>query len=109
MNFEVRATLFFVKRAKHLSKKYHSFKKDLSELIDSLTINPNQGIPLGKDCYKIRMGITSKSKGKSGGARVITNVKIVDNVVFLMDIYDKSEIENITDKHLQGLIDKLPE
>lgn len=28
-----------------------------------------QGEPLGKDCYKIRMAITSKGKGKSGGSR----------------------------------------
>lgn len=109
MNFEVRATLHFVKRAKKLSKRYNSFKQDLDELIDSLSFNPNQGVPLGKYCYKIRMSISSKNKGKSGGARVITNVKIVDNIVFLMDIYDKSEIENITDKQLQGLIDKLSE
>jgi len=29
------------------------------------------GDPLGKGCYKIRVSITSKGKGKSGDARVI--------------------------------------
>jgi hypothetical protein len=28
--------------------------------------NPTQGTPLGKDCYKIRMAISSKNKGKNG-------------------------------------------
>jgi len=46
-------------------------------LIDSLKVEPKQGQPLGKDCYKIRMAITSKGKGKSGGCRIISCVKIV--------------------------------
>ena len=53
------------------------------------------------------MAISSKNKGKSGGARVITYVKIVDEVIYLLSIYDKSETDTITDKELlertQGL------
>ena len=53
------------------------------------------------------MAITSKSKGKSGGARLITYVRIVQNSVFLLDIYDKSEQPNISDKELKLLIEIL--
>lgn len=53
------------------------------------------------------MSITSKGKGKSGGARIITYVRIVHKTVFLMDIYDKSEQANISPKELQMLIDLL--
>lgn len=67
------------------------------------------GTPIGKDCYKLRIAITSKSKGKSGGARMITYVRIVKQTVFLMDIYDKSEQANITNKELQMLINILQE
>ncbi|MDX1919215.1 MAG: hypothetical protein SFU25_00605 [Candidatus Caenarcaniphilales bacterium] len=35
---------------------------------------PNLGTFLGNNCYKIRLSIKSKSKGKSGGARVITHL-----------------------------------
>lgn len=66
--------------------------------------HPNQGVSLGNDCYKIRMSIGSKGKGKSGGARVITCVKIIHNTVYLLTIFDKSESENIPDKELKELL-----
>lgn len=53
---------------KRLNKKYRSFKADLAELITLLQEQPQQGEALGKDCYKIRLAITAKGKGKSGGA-----------------------------------------
>ena len=59
------------------------------------------GAPLGNDCYKIRMAITSKGKGKSGGARIVTYVQIVQTNIFLLSIYDKADAANISDKELQ--------
>lgn len=53
------------------------------------------------------MAITSKGKGKSGGARVITFVYIQDEIVYLLSIYDKSDKENISDKELRDLIQSL--
>lgn len=50
------------------------------------------------------MAITSKGKGKSGGSRVITCVKVVDQDVYLLTIYDKSDKENISDKELDDLL-----
>lgn len=43
------------------------------------------------------------------GARMITYVRIVKQTVFLMDIYDKSEQANISNKELLMLIDILQE
>lgn len=62
-----------------------------------------------KGFVRERGSITSKGKGKSGGARMITYVRIVSENVFLMDIYDKSEQASISDKELQLLIDVLAE
>ena len=70
---------------------------------------------MGKDAYKIRLKITSKGKGKSGGARIISVVETVligftemisdvEIIVSLITIYDKSEIENISDNELKDLI-----
>jgi len=73
-------------------------------LIASLEEEPEQGTSLGNDCYKIRMAISSKGKGKSGGERVITCLKVIDNFVFLLTIYSKSEKENISDNELQELL-----
>lgn len=71
--------------------------------------NPLQGTSLGRNCYKIRLAISSKGKGKSGGSRVITNIVIADETVYLLSIYDKSEKENLTNKELAELLEEVPE
>jgi hypothetical protein len=101
MNF--KTTKDFEKEAKRLTKKYPSLPADLRNLRIQLMETPLSGIPLGENTYKIKMAITSKGRGKSGGARVITCVKIVDDVIYLLAIYDKSEIENITNEYLDEL------
>lgn len=78
-------------------------------MINELEENPKLGTPIGKDCYKIRIAVTSKGKGKSGGARIITYVRIQNNTIFLMDIYDKSDQATISDKELLWLIELLAE
>jgi mRNA-degrading endonuclease RelE of RelBE toxin-antitoxin system len=104
MNFNVIVTSSFKKQAKRIGKKHHSLKADIVTLIDSLEQDPLQGEPLGKDCYKVRMAISNKGKGKSGGARIITCVKVVDQNVYLLSIYDKSDKETISDKELDKLL-----
>ncbi len=107
MSFDVIVTNSFERKFKRLTKKHKSLIGDLTSLIEELSENPTIGVPIGKDCYKIRLAITSKGKGKSGGARVITFVRIINQTVFLMDIYDKSEQVTISGKELQMLIDIL--
>ena len=105
MSFEIRTIEPFERELKKLSKKYPSVKNDILDLAEKLIENPLMGAPLGKDCYKIRMAIASKNKGKSGGSRVITCVKVVNETVFLLSIYDKSEQENIEDSKLKSLLE----
>ena len=94
--------------AKNLAKKYKSFVKDYNEFLDSLEENPFQGTSLGMVVYKTRMAIASKGKGKSGGARVLTyNVtKTAPDkvVVTLLSIFDKGEMENVSDAYVKSLI-----
>jgi len=63
-----------------------------------------QGQSIGNSCYKIRLAIESKGKGKSGGARVIIHVYLERGNIFLLTIYDKSEKENISEKELKLLL-----
>lgn len=66
-----------------------------------------QGVDLGRNLRKVRMAITAKGKGKSGGARVITYTLLVaevDSALMLLTIYDKSEKENITDAELMEIM-----
>ena len=100
MSFNIIPTPPFVKELKKLSKKYPSIKKDLTELAEKLQQEPRMGTPLGHDCYKIRMVISSKGQGKSGGARIITHIWVSETTIFLLSIYDKSEAENISDKDM---------
>lgn len=103
----------FEHRAKVLRKKYPSFVKDYEAFLDELEKNPFSGESLGKHTYKHRMAITSKGKGKSGGARVITynlqQMNVDEIIITLMTIYDKSEIENVTDAYLRSLIEQIEE
>jgi len=105
MSYKVFSSSSFEKSLKGLKKKYPSLRTDLSDLIDLLKNDPFTGSSIGKDCYKVRMAITSKGKGKSGGARVITCVKVVQQNVFLLSIYDKSEKETIEDNKLIMLLE----
>lgn len=97
----------FKREVKPLAKKYRSLKNELSDLFDSLEINPTQGDDLGQSCYKIRLGIESKQKGKSGGARVITYVVTENEEVILLSIYDKKDKSNLRPNELDELLDEL--
>lgn len=116
MKIKVLTSKNFRNKAKRLLKKYNSLKSELQNLENLLLENPEYGIPLGYDCYKIKLAVKSKGKGKSGGVRIITNVIIkikIDEedlkIVGMVTIYDKSEYENISDKELIQLISELNE
>lgn len=96
----------FKRQARRLNKKYRSLKDDLKTLQDDLKENPFQGTDLGGGVRKIRMAIASKGKGKSGGARVLTlNVLVSDDAdVTLLTIYDKNEIENVSNEYISWLV-----
>ena len=104
MSYNVELSTNFKKEAKRLSKKYPSLKIELSELFEQLEENPTIGTPLGNDIYKIRLAIASKNKGKSGGARVLSFVKVTENSVLLFSIYSKGEVDSLSDKKIQDLI-----
>lgn len=101
----------FERRAKVLAKRYKSFQKDYSIFLDSLEEAPFQGVSLGGGVYKTRMQITSKGKGKSGGARVLTyTVKKIepDRIsITLLSIFDKSDMENVPDSYIKSLVKEM--
>lgn len=108
MRFEVQTLPHFEKEAKRLRKKFASLGNDLLHLIEQLESDPFIGTALKGGFYKIRLAIKSKSKGKRGGPRVITHVKVVENKVFLVSIYDKSEQSDISEDELNQLLLEIP-
>ena len=105
MNFKV--TSDFEKAVKRFTKKYASFKNDYAQLLEDLKANPEMGVSLSGGFRKIRMTITSKGKGKSGGARVITYnyivTKTVDSII-LVALYDKSEQASVSETQLKKML-----
>lgn len=109
MSFNVKSIDVFEKQAKRLIRKFPSLKFELLELIQKLKETPEMGVHIGKNCYKIRISIASKGKGKRGGARVITNFVISETTVYLLSIYDKSERDTISEKEISELLSYIPE
>lgn len=104
MNCRIIPTPEFAKQAKKLSKKYPKLSEDLTTLNDILLENPTSGIPLGNNCYKIRLQNTSRNKGKRGGFRVIIFFIEADNVVRLLAIYSKTERDNISTEDIRKVL-----
>jgi mRNA-degrading endonuclease RelE of RelBE toxin-antitoxin system len=97
-------TLQFAKDLKRLRKKYPSINQDLRNLQEKLLEDPHLGESLGDNRYKVRLKISSKGKGKSGGGRVITYLKLHNEQLWLLTMYDKSEIESVNDDFLDDLV-----
>ena len=86
----------FLRQAKRLAKRYRSLADDIDDLQHDLMQNPNIGDSLGG--------------GKRGGLRVITlNVVIeaTDTCVNLLTIYDKKEIQNVSERYINQIIRNL--
>ncbi len=107
MSYNVETIPSFDRQIKRLAKKQRSIKSDLQGLVNQLKENPETGTALGQNCYKIRLAITSKGKGKSGGSRVITHIHVAGETVYLLSIYDKSEQENLAEGELNDLLNEL--
>jgi len=122
MNYRTILIDEFKKDAKKLLKKYASLRNELAELEQQLLENPKIGTLISKNTYKIRLAVKSKGKGKRGGLRVITHIIEVlidilekdeakntedETLIVLVAIYDKSEMENISESYLQDIISEI--
>ena len=107
MKYEVLTIPPFDRQIKRLAKKFPSLKTEYSDLIKELEENPEKGIHISNNCFKIRLAIASKGRGKSGGARIITHFYVENETVFLLAIYNKSEQDDISDKELRELLSEI--
>lgn len=111
MNYEFRTMPSFDKDLKRLSKKYKSLKEDFSSFKKDIATHLATSDDLGDGFRKIRLSISSKNKGKSGGARVITHEILVNidqedtlNILFVA-LYDKSEYSIVDKSVLRELVE----
>lgn len=110
MKYDIIPTPGFEKSFKALAKRHKSLKTDFVKFVSYLEDNPFQGDELCPGVRKIRMAITSKGRGKSGGARVITYTTIVSEEsgeVYLIEIYDKSDFSTVDVEIIKEQLNKL--
>jgi mRNA-degrading endonuclease RelE of RelBE toxin-antitoxin system len=107
MAYNIMATHRFEKEINRLVKKFPSLKNEFEKLINEINTNPQTGTFLGNNCYKIRLAISSKGKGKRGGARVITYLYIGTETIYLLTIYDKGEKAGLKSNELNEMINSL--
>lgn len=104
---KVRMSDDFKVAYKRLKKRHRSFEADFERLLLSLLKNPEQGVELIEGVRKIRLAISSKRRGRSGGARVIIRARIVEDELQLIYIYDKSDFENVSDIFLRDILKRM--
>ena len=108
MNLQIISLKTFTKQVKKLHKKYKKLPNDLKILKKELFIDPKAGIELGKGCYKIRLANSSVPTGKSAGFRVIYYfLEEETNTIYLMSIYSKKDLENISDSQIIEILNTI--
>ena len=106
MNYKIIVTPFFEKKVKKLKKKYRNIKNDLQDLVKILDANPQAGISLFENIFKIRLR-NSDISSKRGGYRVIYYYLDENNEIYLLTIYSKKEQENISKKEILEILKQL--
>ena len=104
MNFETVSR--FDKEVKKLSKKYNLIKEDLNNFVVDFDNIHKEATSIKKNLYKVRLSNSNKNKGKRAGYRIYYYLKINDTV-YLLTIYDKSQIESINENTLNQYIEEL--
>jgi len=102
--FNIIEQRLYLKSIKKLSKKFKNISKDVNVFLDNIKTIDDLGVELKSNVYKVRIANSNKNRGKSSGYRLISYLKIVDNDLHLLYIYDKSLIENLTEKEIDNII-----
>lgn len=102
--FSVFESVTYKHSKKQLKKRFRQIDSDVNQFLHSLESVNDLGISLGDGIYKVRIANSDKNKGKSAGYRLITLLKVIESHIHLIYIYDKSDLENITEKELDEMV-----
>jgi len=70
----------------------------------SLGDKSDLGVELKSNIFKARVANSDKNRGKSARYRLIAYLKITDDELHLLYVYDKSSIENLTENEIDEII-----
>jgi mRNA-degrading endonuclease RelE of RelBE toxin-antitoxin system len=99
----------FKTRLRTLIKRYRSIRTDLQPLLNELQSGNFIGdqIPgTGYTVFKVRLKNSDIQKGKSGGYRVIYQLR-GDTYILLVVIYSKSDQDDIPANQIRDIIDRI--
>ena len=102
----IEETDTFAKAVKKLSKRFKNIERDCDIFLDEVSTTDDLGIHLGNGVYKVRIANSNKNSGKSSGYRLISYLKLLDNKLYLMYIYDKSDFDTVSEKEMNTLVKK---
>ena len=89
---EIRFSEEFDRAFKRLKKRYRSLE------------NPRQGAELYNGMRKVRISFASKGRGKRGGGRVIIQLTVSEDSLTFVYIYDKADMQNVSENFLDQVI-----
>ena len=89
---------------KKLKKRFAHIEDDVDLFFEKISTLDELGVHLGNNVFKARIANSDKKSGKSSGYRLISYLKLIDNELYLLFIYDKSDFENIDESEIDPLI-----
>jgi len=103
---DIEETETFTRAVKKLQKRFKNIQEDCNEFTQKINITDDLGTHLGSGIYKVRIANSNKQSGKSSGYRLISYLKLIDKKLYFMYIYDKSDLDNISEKEIDTLVKK---
>jgi mRNA-degrading endonuclease RelE of RelBE toxin-antitoxin system len=103
---ELKLTIEFQRKIRALAKKYRRIRLDLQDVLQKLQAGDFVGDQLqdvGSTVFKVRVKNSDAQRGKSGGYRLIYWLQSPSKIV-LLDVYSKSEQENIEVAEIQRIL-----
>jgi mRNA-degrading endonuclease RelE of RelBE toxin-antitoxin system len=107
-SIEIRLTPDFRKQVRKLEKRYRKIQSDLQPILIQIQMGEAIGDRLegiDAEVFKVRIRNSDVNRGKSGGYRMIYWLKLPECVV-LLDIYSKSDRDDIEISTIQNIINK---
>lgn len=104
LGYEIQKTKLFEKLVDNLYKRFKHIESDIEAFEDELDEVSKLGVHLGKNVYKVRIANSDKNKGKSSGYRLISYLKIEEETLTYLYIYDKSDLESLSEKQIDKIV-----
>jgi mRNA-degrading endonuclease RelE of RelBE toxin-antitoxin system len=106
----VEYTPEFKRNLRQLTKRYHHIRDDIQPIIDQLAAGDKPGDQITgvhAEVFKVRVRNSDAGKGKSGGYRIIYQVKLGESII-LITIYSKSEQADVSAGEIRKIIESQP-